>query len=99
METIVFGIITAVVGLCSLIISFVALSRNKKSDDRTEGKESGVLFTELGYIKKGIEGIEQRLEKQETQYINVIAQLTSVDASVKQAHKRIDALEKYHTPK
>ena len=99
METVVFGIITAVVGLCSLIISFVALSRNKKSDDRTEGKESGVLFTELGYIKKGIEGIEQRLEKQETQYVNVIAQLTSVDASVKQAHKRIDALEKYHTPK
>ena len=99
METIIFGIITAVVGLCSLIISFVALSRNKKSDDRTEGKESGVLFTELGYIKKGIEGIEQRLEKQETQYVNVIAQLTSVDASVKQAHKRIDALEKYHAPK
>ena len=99
METVIFGVITAIVGLCSLIISFVALSRNKKSDDRTEGKESGVLFTELGYIKKGIEGIEQRLEKQETQYVNVIAQLTSVDASVKQAHKRIDALEKYHTPK
>lgn len=99
METIIFGIITAVVGLCSLIISFVALSRNKKSDDRTEGKESGVLFTELGYIKKGIEGIEQRLEKQEAQYVSVIAQLTSVDASVKQAHKRIDALEKYHTPR
>lgn len=98
METIIFGIITAIVGLCSLIISFVALSRNKKSDDRTEGKESGVLFTELGYIKKGIEGIEQRLEKQETQYINVIAQLTSVEASVKNAHRRIDALEKYHIP-
>lgn len=99
MQTLVFGVITAVVGLCSLIISFVALARNKKSDDRTEGKESGVLFTELGYIKKGIEGIEQRLENQETQYVSVIAQLTSVDASVKQAHKRIDALEKYHTPK
>ncbi len=99
METLIFGIITAIVGLCSLIISFLALSRNKKSDDRTEGKESGVLFTELGYIKKGIEGIEQRLEKQETQYISVIAQLTSVESSVKQAHKRIDALEEYHKPK
>ena len=99
METIVFGIITAVVGVCSLIISFVALSRNKKSDDRTEGKESGVLFTELGYIKKGIEGIEQRLEKQETQYISVIEKLTGVEASVKQAHKRIDKLEEYHKPR
>ena len=99
METLIFGIITAIVGLCSLIISFLALARNKKSDDRTEGKESGVLFTELGYIKKGIEGIEQRLEKQETQYISVIEKLTSVESSVKQAHKRIDALEEYHKPK
>ena len=56
------------------------------------------ILTELGYIKKGIDGIEQRLEKQETQYIDVIKHLTAVEESAKQAHKRIDKLEKYHTP-
>ena len=56
-------------------------------------------MTELGYIKKGIDGIEQRLEKQENQYIDVVRHLTAVEESTKQAHKRIDKLEKYHTPK
>lgn len=98
METIVFGILTAVFGLCSLIISFVALTRNKKSDDRSEGKESGVLFTELGYIKKGIEGIEQRFEKVETNYVSVIEELTTLKSSVKHVNKRLDTLEKYHLP-
>lgn len=89
------GICTGVLGtICALVVAF----RGKKKDDKKEGKEDGVVLTELGYIKKGIDGIEHRLEKQETQYVDVMTQLTDVKASAKQAHKRIDALEEYHKP-
>jgi hypothetical protein len=98
MAEIVIGIIGTIVGVCGLMFSFITLSRNKKNDDRDEGKEDGVVLTELGYIKKGIDGIEHKIEKQETQYLDVIKHLTEVEASTKQAHKRIDALEEYHRP-
>ena len=53
------------------------------------------MLTELGYIKKGIDGIEHRLEKQENLYVEVVTQLAEIKASAKQAHKRIDVLEEF----
>ena len=94
----VLGIVGGVVGVVGAIFGLVAMLRNKKTDDRSEGKQDGVVLTELGYIKKGIEGIEKRLVKQESQYIDVVKHLTKVEESAKQAHLRIDKLEKYHMP-
>lgn len=92
------GIIGCVVGILGAVFGLVAMLRNKKTDDTSAGEKHGVVLTELGYIKKGIDGIEKRLEKQETQYIDVVTHLTKVEESAKQAHLRIDKLEKYHTP-
>lgn len=91
-------IFSAIFGIGGLIFGIITAVRNKKTDDTKEAKEDGIVLTELGYIKKGIDGIEQRLEKQENQYVDVVRHLTAVEESTKQAHKRIDKLEKYHTP-
>ena len=93
------AIIGGVVGVLGAIFGLVAMLRNKKTDDKSEGEKNGVVLTELGYIKKGIDGIEKRLERQENQHIDVIRHLTKVEESAKQAHLRIDKLEKYHSPK
>lgn len=93
-----FGIIGACVGIGGFIFGLVTLFRNKKIDDKTEGEQGGVLHADIGYIKKGIEGIERRLEKQESQYVSTIEKLTAVESAVAQAHKRIDRLEKFHFP-
>lgn len=98
MAEIVLGIIGAIVGIAGMIFGFVTLLKNKKTVDHNEGEKDGVVLTELGYIKKGIDGIEQKIAKQETQYLDVIRHLTEVEVSTKQAHKRIDALEEYHKP-
>lgn len=92
------GIIGCVVGVLGAVFGFTTLLRNKKTDDKSDGEKHGVVLTELGYIKKGIEGIEKRLVKQESQYIDVVKHLTKVEESAKQAHQRIDKLEKYHMP-
>lgn len=91
--------ISAIFGIGGLVFGIITAVRNKKTDDKKDGKEDGIVLTELGYIKKGIDGIEKRLEKQENQYVDVVKHLTAVEESTKQAHKRIDKLEKYHTPK
>ena len=95
----VFGVLGAVIGVLGVVFGLATAIRNKQTDDKTEGEKDGVVLTELGYIKKGIDGIEKRLERQERQYIDVVRQLTEVKDSAKQAHRRIDALELYHKPK
>jgi DNA-binding FrmR family transcriptional regulator len=91
-------VFSGVFGLGGLLFGIITAVRNKKTDDKKDGKEDGIVLTELGYIKKGIDGIEKRLEKQENQYVDVVKHLTAVEESAKNAHKRIDKLEKYHIP-
>lgn len=98
MAELIFGIVGIVTGVSGMICALVVAARNKKKDDMSDGKSIGTLHTDIGYIKKGVDGIEHRLEKQESQYVGVISKLTEVEASAKQAHKRIDALEEYHKP-
>lgn len=93
-----FGIISTCVGVAGTVFGMVTLLRNKKTDDKSDGEHEGAIRSDLGYIKKGIDGIEHRLEKQESQSIEVIRQITEVEASTKQAHKRIDELAEYHKP-
>lgn len=82
--------------LCTLIgaaIGIATFSRNKTKDDQAEGRQSGQMLTELGYIKSGIDDI--KTEQREQRHINTetATKLAAVEASAKQAHKRIDRIE------
>jgi hypothetical protein len=99
MAEMVFGVIGGITGLGGMICALVVAFRNKKKDDVSDGQSIGTLHTDIGYIKKGIDGIEHRLEKQETQYIDVVTQLAEVRGEVKRHNKRIEKLESFHSPK
>ena len=89
-------IISAAAGVCGIIFGLAIFFRNKRSDDEQDGKKDGAVLTELGYIKSGVDDIKRKQEKQEQQHIEVISRLTAVEASAKQAHKRIDTIEGRH---
>lgn len=80
-------------GLCGIVFGIVSILRNRKEDDTAEGKESGVILTELGYIKAGVDDVKRKQEKQDEQSLAIMRELSAVNESVKSAHHRIDGLE------
>ena len=62
MAELTFGICGLVTGFGGLVCATVVAFRNKKKDDVSDGQNIGTLHTDIGYIKKGIDGIEHRLE-------------------------------------
>lgn len=96
MAEMIFGIVGVITGVAGMLCAIVVASRNKKKDDKTEGKEDGVLMTEIGYIKKGVDGIEQKFEKLENKYIDLAMQVASFEGEIKRLNKRIETLEKFH---
>ncbi len=91
------AVIGAVGGLCAIAFGYATYKRNRKADDSSEGKESGTLFTEIGYIKSGIDDIKRKQDKQDERLLQISERLTAVEASSKQAHKRIDRLEQNYS--
>lgn len=91
-------VLSALFGIGGLVFGIISAVRNKKTDDTKEAKEDGIVLTELGYIKSGIDDIKHKQFEQDKQNLNFVKELTVVEESTKQAHKRIDKLEKYHSP-
>ena len=89
------GVLVGILGtVCSVVFAYIAFGRSRKKDDAAYGQKDGIVLTEIGYIKSGVDDIKRKQEHQEDQHIEVISRLTGVEASAKQAHKRIDAIQK-----
>ena len=98
MSDLIFGIIGAVVGIIGMLFGLISMFRNKKNDDKREGKENGIALTELGYIKAGVDDVKRDIRESRNEMPKLPDQVTRIDESCKQAHKRIDNLQKYHQP-
>ncbi|QPA33377.1 hypothetical protein [Thermaerobacillus caldiproteolyticus] len=89
--TVEVGILISTLGL---VISFLAYQLNKTKDVKRDTQESAELKAELGYIRKGVDDIRIDLKANERQMAILGERVTRVEESSKQAHKRIDNLEK-----
>lgn len=88
--TVLISLVCTLVGAGAAILT---LRRAAAKSDNEEGKASGTILTEIGYIKSGVDDIKRHQEKQDDQYLDLRQRVTTVEASAKQAHKRIDGIE------
>ena len=86
-----------IVGVCCTVlgalVGYLTFLRNRGKDDKSEGKQSGTILAEIGYIKGGIDDIKTEQREQRKTNTELITRLTAVEASAKQAHRRLDIIE------
>ena len=75
------------------VVAYLAYQAKVKKGAKDDGKESGMVLSELGYIKGGIDDLKQENREQRKTNTEVLERLTTVEASTKQAHKRLDRIE------
>jgi hypothetical protein len=93
-EVVMLSTILGILGTtCAIAFGYATWKRNCRADDTNEGKESGTILTEIGYIKAGVDDIKRKQDKQDERHLEIISRITAVEASAKQAHHRIDRLE------
>lgn len=93
-EVTILSIVLGMIGtVCAIVFGYSTYKRNRKADDTLEGKSSGTILTEIGYIKSGVDDIKRKQDKQDERHVEIISRVTAVEQSAKQAHHRIDRLE------
>ena len=97
MSTTTVAVISSVVGIVSaalgFLLSYLTFQKGKKKDDVAEGQIRGVMASDLGYIKSGIDDLKSEFSETRKTVANHGERLTRVEESCKQAHKRIDGIE------
>lgn len=86
-------IVSVAAALFGIIFGVIGWTRDTKSETSTEARQDATILSELGYLKAGVEEVKKKLDKQDERYLEVSTRLTAVEASAKQAHKRLDAIE------
>ncbi len=89
--TIEIGLLIAV---STLAMGYLSYSLNKSKEIKSDGQQSAEVKAELGYIRKGVDDIRIDLKANEKQMIALGERVTRVEESSKQAHKRLDNVEK-----
>ena len=79
-------------GVCGILFGWASWRRGEKEGGRSGVKEDGQLMSDIGYIKSGVDDLKRKLERQEETNMEFQSRLSAAEASVKQAHKRIDEL-------
>lgn len=87
---IIIGLICTILGLS---ISYTVMRHNMQKDSKLDGKESGAILTEIGYMKANNDELKNEQKEQRRINTEIISRLTAVEASAKQAHKRVDLIE------
>ncbi len=77
-------ILSAVIG-CGLSVGTFFIGRMTAA--KTNGQQTGQVLTELGYIKKGIDGLEQKMEKMEQQYTKLDVRVSKLEEAIRIYHK------------
>lgn len=98
MAYLIFGIIGAVVGVGGLIFGFTTYNRNKKTDDTADGKQIGIMLSDIGYVKAGIDDIKIDTREFRSEIQKLHDRYARLDEALKAVIKRVDKLEKFHVP-
>ncbi len=87
------NLICTVVGMVfSFIFSYLAFRQRERSENRAEGKRDGVLISDVGYIKAGVDDLKKDNRETHRKLDDHNARITRCEESIKQAHKRIDEM-------
>ncbi len=79
--------------ICAVIFGYVAFQRTRGKDAEADGKSGGVILTEIGYIKAGVDDIKTEQRSQRKLNEQLIARLTAVEMSAREAQRRLERVE------
>ena len=97
-----FELALSLVGLfasvSSIVFAYLAFKRSNKQDQRIEGKNEGVMFSDIGYIKACVDRVEKNLNKVDERYRNIAERIAKLEESVVNVTKRVDEIYKLDGP-
>lgn len=93
MEINIITLIGVVGTACGIIFGYLGYRKGLQKDSLENGKNNGVLMSDVGYIKAGVDDLKRKQETAEARHFALAERVTKVEESSKQAHKRIDRLE------
>lgn len=78
--------ISVLIGVIGVALSIGTFFVGRTTAAKNAGQQTGQVLTELGYIKKGIDGLEKKMERMEQQYNKLDVRVSKLEEIVRIYH-------------
>ena len=79
--------ITVLIAVGGFALSVATFFVGRMTAAKTSGQEYGVMLTEIGYIKSGVDDMKKKMEQSDKRYIDMEKRLSKVEEAMKIYHK------------
>jgi len=79
--------ITVLIAFLGFALSVGTFFIGRITAAKTSGQEYGVMLTEIGYIKSGVDDMKKKMEQSDKRYIEMEKRLSKVEEVVRIYHK------------
>lgn len=95
---VVLAFVSFFASVSSIVFAYLAFKRSKEQDSKMTGKNEGVMFSDIGYIKACVDRVEKNLNKVDERDRNIAERLAKVEETVANVTKRVDEIRKSDVP-
>lgn len=93
MQDLLIGLGGLVVAAAGFVLAYAVFRREAARAEKGCGERDGMLLSEIGYVKSGVDDIKAHQREQDNRHLDMVERVTAVEQSAKQAHRRIDRME------
>lgn len=97
-NNVLFSIVSVMVGIISgvagIYFGYAMYKRNTHHDIKHSAAEDATTSATLDYIRRAVDDIKLEQRAQRNEIADALERLTRVEESAKQAHKRLDGLQR-----
>ena len=87
-------VVAFIASVCAIVFGFLAFRRNQKQDDSAAAATLATIQADVKYVREKVTDVVGTAKVHDSAIHALEVKQAETDASVKSAHKRIDAIEK-----
>lgn len=88
--SIVMAAVSFVASVSGIVFAFLAFKRSERQEQKSAGKNEGVIMSDIGYIKACVDRTEKNLASMDERYRNLVERLAKVEEGLINTEKRVD---------
>lgn len=74
--------VLVLIAICGFTLSVATFFIGRTSQAKNNGQQTGQVLTELGYIKKGVDGLERKMDELQKNYGELKTRVTKLEEKV-----------------
>ncbi len=79
--------LSILIAVGGILLSAATFFAGRMTAAKKDGRENGQVLTELGYIKKGIDGLERDIKEIKRQYTDLDVRVSKLEEAIRIYHK------------